>query len=964
MKLEPNAFDLLSTSVRCALKRMGLSDPTEPQKKAIPVIMNGENVLLIAPTGSGKTEAALLPVFSQFMTMPNKEGISILYITPLRALNRDLVKRIQSWAEILHFTVEVRHGDTESRVRRKQALNPPDMLIMTPEALQTVLPGRLMRRNLRGVRFVIIDEVHELAGTKRGVQLTVALERLYELTGKEFQRIGLSATVGNPEEIAAFVAGVNRLVKIINVSIPKGYEYHVEYPIPRDEDYNLAGKIGTSPEATARLRRILEIVNDRGSTLIFVNSRTNAEMLGYRLSNLSSDIAVHHGSLSKEERKAIEDQFRMGALKAIVCTSTLELGIDIGHINLVIQYLSPRKVSNLIQRVGRSGHKIDLASKGIIISAFTDDTLESIAAVRRASENLFEPVIIYENALDVLAHQIVGLVMDMGEISVDEALNIIRRAYPYRLLSKIKFLEVVKYLEVLKEVHLEENVLRRAERSRRYYYENISMIPDERLYPVIDVVSDRRIGDLGDEFMTLRARIGLNFICKGRVWRIVEIDDESGAVYVVPSEDPMAAVPGWDGEMIPVPLSLALDAGKIRAEILEELKREENVEKLTSKIAAKLSVEPNVVRSVVEEIGEHIKRGLPVPTDRCIVVEGFDRYIIIHACFGELVNRSLGCILDAILSDEELIVGWWNDSYRILMELTRKVKEPDLKRVLDVILGLSGEDVEKAFMEYLKARFPFTSNMKAIAERFGALPRGRTMSPKEIERLPGRFKGTPIYEEALKEALREKVDLESTKEMLEFIKSGSIQVKTLLSKEQPSPMAYHILSIYSDISEFMAPKHVLMSNIERMKKSVEARTVRLLCLSCLKWSDKMVIRNMPDKLLCKECSSSLITCLKDGQNLERIRQIVSKRFKGERLTEDESRELSQARRVADLVLSYGKQAVIALQVMGVGPETAYRILSKMHMNEEDFYMDLLKAKIQFLKTRQYWEDRRTLKFQV
>ncbi|MEM2939647.1 MAG: DEAD/DEAH box helicase, partial [Candidatus Bathyarchaeia archaeon] len=268
---------------------MGLSDPTEPQKKAIPVIMNGENVLLIAPTGSGKTEAALLPVFSQFMTMPNKEGISILYITPLRALNRDLVKRIQSWAEILHFTVEVRHGDTESRVRRKQALNPPDMLIMTPEALQTVLPGRLMRRNLRGVRFVIIDEVHELAGTKRGVQLTVALERLYELTGKEFQRIGLSATVGNPEEIAAFVAGVNRLVKIINVSIPKGYEYHVEYPIPRDEDYNLAGKIGTSPEATARLRRILEIVNDRGSTLIFVNSRTNAEMLGYRLSNLSSD---------------------------------------------------------------------------------------------------------------------------------------------------------------------------------------------------------------------------------------------------------------------------------------------------------------------------------------------------------------------------------------------------------------------------------------------------------------------------------------------------------------------------------------------------------------------------------------------------------------------------------------------------------------------------------------------------
>ena len=201
--------------------------------------------------------------------------------------------------------------------------------------------------------------------------------------------------------------------------------------------------------------------------------------------------------------------------------------------------------------------------------------------------------------------------------------------------------------------------------------------------------------------------------------------------------------------------------------------------------------------------------------------------------------------------------------------------------------------------------------------------------------------------------------MKSAKKILKAIRLGTIKVEIIFPREQPSPMAYHILSLYSDISELMAPKHVLISNVERMKKSIEMRRVRLLCRSCLKWSAEMIIKNMPDRPVCEECGSALITCLKDRWNLESLKQILNKRLNRKKLTEEEIKELSYARRIADLILSYGKQVVIALQVIGVGPETAYRILGKMHVNEEEFYMDLLRAKINFLRTRQYWKDKGT-----
>ncbi len=308
-----SVFELLAKPVRKGLKELGFSEPTLPQTLAFPPVLEGKNVLLIAPTGTGKTEAVLLPVFSRLVEQKNQEqkGIQVIYITPLRALNRDMFKRLTFWSEQLDITVEVRHGDTEMKIRRKQALRPPQMLVTTPETLQAILPGSQMRRHLSNVQCVIIDEVHDLAESKRGAQLAIALERVLEVTGKEFQRIGLSATVGNPEEVARFIAGTNRKISIVQAVLAKSYRYRVEYLTPTEKDFELAAKLETTPEASARIRRLIELIDSHKSTLVFVNSRTIAELLGHRFDQLNrTDIAVHHGSLSREERVMTEDAFK------------------------------------------------------------------------------------------------------------------------------------------------------------------------------------------------------------------------------------------------------------------------------------------------------------------------------------------------------------------------------------------------------------------------------------------------------------------------------------------------------------------------------------------------------------------------------------------------------------------------------------------------------------------------------
>jgi len=463
-------FELLSDELRRVVADLGFERETPVQTEAIPAILAGENVVIISPTGSGKTEAALLPVFEKIKAEDKVQGTKAIYVTPLRALNRDMLRRIEQWARRLELTVELRHGDTSQKDRRRQSLFPPDILITTPETLQVILIGSRLRSNLKNLKYVVIDEIHQLASDRRGSQLSFGLERLEKVVGKELQRIALSATVGNTEEIGRFLCGAGRKFRLVHTSnVKKDVQYIIEYPIPAKEDEIQARELFVSSQTVARLERVIDLIQGHERTLIFVNSRTVAEVLGSRLQMLGVRVGVHHGSLSRDERERSEQDFKDGKLKALVCTATLELGIDIGAVDLVIQYMSPRQVNSLIQRVGRSGHSVSRKSEGIILSVSPEDATESMSISNEALLGHLEPTLIYQSPLDVLAHQVAGLLMEYGEIEVSSVLDLAHASHSFHSLTRNDLTSVTKFMETMGYLTIAGEKLIRRRKCREYY---------------------------------------------------------------------------------------------------------------------------------------------------------------------------------------------------------------------------------------------------------------------------------------------------------------------------------------------------------------------------------------------------------------------------------------------------------------------------------------------------------------
>ncbi len=944
-------FDSLTEPVKRALQELGFKEPTPPQTHASSLIAEGLNVLICAPTGSGKTEAAIIPVFNSLIKEGTSGGISVLYITPMRALNRDMMLRLEFWASRLNLKIEVRHGDTPASQRRKQSTSPPNILITTPETLQAILPGERMSKHLRSLKCVIVDEVHNLVESKRGVQLCVGLERLRNLSG-EFQLIGLSATLGSPEEASRFLFGPNRAARIIRVDAPKKYEYVIDHPLLGEgEDVSSRGLLAP-PELAARLVAINDLIDAHDSVLIFVNSRTVAEMLGEKLCRMRTDVAVHHGSLPREERERVEESFKRGELKALVCTSTLELGIDIGAVDAVIQYMSPRQVTSLIQRVGRSGHSLTRKSDGVIVTVSADDILESSAVILLSQEGRLEPSRPYRNSLDVLAHQTVGYLMDLGAAKSSYIFEEVKKTHPYCNLDSEAFERTVKFLSGLNKIRVDGDMLRKTRSTAEYYFENLSMIPDETRYFVIDATTNQRVGILGDEFMLLKARIGLHFICKGHVWQIEKISDDR-KVYVTPVDDPLAAVPGWDGEMLPVPFELAQRTGSLRGTISQMLEIG-GIEDAVVQLGGILPAPPSARRKVVEEIKEQKEMSSSVPTDTQIVLEGFQKYLVVHSCFGEAVNRTLGYAFEEVLSWRGLVRNWWADGYRILLELTVDTAEYGLETLKKQLLLFSEGGFDEVFWKAVQRNFPFPGRVKTVAERFGALRRGKYVSHPNLCSLPTRFENTVVYEEALHEIERDLIDLERTREVIHAINSGQLEVATYQAEDKPSPIAYHILYRYLDVPELVAPDSLARTGIQRLKAALLSTVVDLLCFTCRETQRRVVIGELGIKPVCMRCGSTLLSPV--FWQTSAIEDLLRKKMNRIGLSKDEQSDLARARRAADLVLAYGRSAVVAQSVYGVGPQTASKILAKMHEDEESFYKDLLDAKLKFISTRQYWDD--------
>ncbi|HYT00032.1 MAG TPA: DEAD/DEAH box helicase [Thermoplasmata archaeon] len=921
------------------------------QAQAFAEIRAGSHLLVVAPTGSGKTEAALFPILES-LGSSEREGIRALYITPLRALNRNLIDRIQRLVASTSLTAAVRHGDTPTSDRRKQAANPPDILITTPETLQAILPGKLMQRHLKSVRFVIIDEVHQFAADRRGIQLAVGLQRLRRITERDFQRIGLSATIGHPEAIAALFGGEEPLETLL-ATLQKRYEYQVEWPRPIDKDFETARDFYITPEAAAGLSAIDDSLDESRSTLVFVNARPLAELLGSRLSMVRQDVAVHHGSLPREERERVEEGFKGGTIKGLVSTSTLELGIDIGTVDKVVQYNSPRQVTSLIQRVGRSGHKLDRTSRGLVLAVSSDDAIESLAAVQAAQQQDLEPLHIHRLALDVLAHQVVGSALDQGGTAPwADILSTIRSSEPFRELEDVQANRVAEFLAHLGNLRQEGDRIRVTPKGRRYYFENLSTIRDERRYPVLDLTTQRQVGILGEEFMIIKAREGLHFIVRGRPWKIERIGKD-GMVYVTPVSDPNAMIPGWDGEMLPVPFGLAQRVGRIRKEIDRSLEAS-GVAKTIEHFEKAWPINKTGAKRLVEEHANHRKSGAPIPTDDRIVVEAFDRFLIVHASFGEVVNVTLGDLIEELLARKHLVRFWWTDPYRILYELVADTRELDVDGLVDDLLRIDDETLEGGLQALLTDHLPLGYYMKAIAERFGAIRRGLTVGEGDLRSFEIRFANTPIYDEAVREALLLHADFGRVREIVQKIRSGQIEVVVHRSDETPTPLAYPILRRYVEAPELFSPEAEREEILERMRLHLSSEPVHLLCFECGHFHEEVRIGEMPDHPECVKCKSRLLTVL--GWAAWTVRDAYAKRMRKLDLTDEERKLLTRAKQVADLVAVYGKRAVYANSVYGVGPTTASKILAKMQDTEKEFLNDLFEAKLKYVTTRPYWNE--------
>lgn len=946
---------MLVKPVRRLIEQRGFSKPTEPQEKVIPKILEGKNVLLISPTATGKTEAAFLPILSLLLQQPKTPGIKVLYITPLRALNRDMLERLQWWCNNLDIKLAVRHGDTEQKERTRQSQCPPDILITTPETLQAILSGWLLRQHLQSLKWLVIDEVHELADSKRGSQLSLALERIRGLIGRDFQTIGLSATVGTPDKVAQFLVGNQRQVEIVRVSVAKMVHLQVIYPTPTEEDAQFAGKIYTHPEVAARLRIIRDYMSKRKSVLLFTNTRSISEVLASRFKvwDIDFPLSIHHGSLAKPSRIAAEAGLKRGDLKGLIATSSLELGIDVGHIDFVIQYMSPRQVSRLIQRVGRAGHTYGNLSEGLIIGMDSDDTLEALVIARRALNEQLEPITIPDKPYDVLTHQIAGLLLKNRRLTFQEILETCQKAAPFQNLTLQDVEKVIKYMHQrfprLAWASFEDQVVLKPQRTKalfEYYFDNLSMIPEEKQFLVIDQTADASIGVLDEAFMAEYGKPGTKFIIRGSPWQIIHATEDK--VYVRPVEDPTGSIPSWIGEEIPVPYEVAQEVAEVRGFVEKEIQQGCTLQEISRELAERYPADSENILHAIEETVEQVQNGYPVPTPKRIVIEDWNEFVIIHCNFGSLINRALAQLLGQVLSDKlgrGIVVQ--HDPYRIFVQTMGAMSASGLVEVLEEIKDLPETAIRNTLTLSTVKTGLFKRRVIQVARRFGALKKWADFSSVSLTKLISSFEGTPIYEEGLKEVFSKDLDADGLVMVLDRLRSGDARLQPIETGGNVTPVARVGIERVSMKTDLIPPQQMRMVLVESARARLLNETGNFVCTNCWDYMELIRLKDLPDKPKCPRCGSNKIGLLKVEE--EKAAGLLEK--KGEHLAKYEEKIQSYAKKTSELIERYGKAAAVALSARRVLASDVAAVLEKEPQMSERFFELVLEAERKALSKR-------------
>ncbi|MFL6372616.1 MAG: DEAD/DEAH box helicase [Nitrososphaera sp.] len=900
-------------------QKEGFSSLTTIQRKVLPIISRKINCILVAPTGSGKTEAAILPVFTMLARQNSGAGtIRAIYITPLRALNNDVLRRIIQYAQSEGLRVEIRHGDTTALARKKIVENPPDVLITTPESLGIILTNEKMLVALKGLQWAIVDEVHELVSNERGAHLSISLERLQAVSSQSITRIGLSATVGNLKQTAQFICGSDRHSAILVDPASRGYDIDVQFV---NGSLNNVGHFVTDYVRTNSIK---------GTVLLFTNTRDEAEYLGTILKNQSDiKVDVHHGSLSKEMREETEHTLRSGMAGIVVCTSSLELGLDIGSVDLVIHYGSPRQVSKLMQRIGRSRHNQRSFAKGLIVTNNPDDEIESLAIIRRMKKGSIEEQKIHESALDVIAHHLVGLAMQTRDpVNVDDAYEIVTQAYPFR---NISIFDIESCLDLLAGHNVikydrESHTYTRKIKAYKYYFENVSMIPYVLKFEVVDSISKRRIGTLDQQFVGDYGEKGNVFVLKGSQWRILSVDEARLVVNVEPLHGAAINIPYWVGEMIPVDFKTAEEVGVIRNQAA----------------SGKIKLSTPIMESTFKALKV-------VPDSKNIVVENYisRNMLVMHCTFGSKVNNTIASILSTILSSQiGYIVESRSDAYRIMFTSSARISQGRIESALSDVY-----DLEPILVAALTGTHNINWKVWMVAKRFGMISKEAVYDKKVARMIYDRYSKTPVSAESIRELVHDKYDISQTQQVLDGIKQGKITIHWLEVNEF-SDLAKPIIEHSAKMAGAM-PLSIEKGVIELVKERLEKTKHRLVCIRCGTWERVMETRDVPEEISCPHCRSRLVSATFWSD--DEMSKIIRNRLAGVKLTPEQNHKFERAWKVASLVNNFGKTALVVLSGHGIGADTAARIL-RNYVDDENVYRSIYEAEKQYVITRGFWSD--------
>lgn len=803
---------------------------TPPQRLSIPLIHEGKNVLICSPTGSGKTLSAFTSIINELFTISRTEAglensVYCIYISPLKSLANDIHKNLEEplkaisalYGDETLIRHAIRHGDTGTEERSSMLKHTPHILNTTPETLAILLNSPKFSEKLATVRWVIVDEIHSMADTKRGVFLSLCLERLEEITRRPFVRIGCSATVEPLDKIAEFLAGnvngVSRDVSIVDTRFVREYDLKLLCPVP-----NLI-EASSAEINTALYAMIHGLIQEHNNTLIFTNTRSGAERILYHLRKAypecytEENSGCHHGSLSKGGRIDIEDKLKSGKIKVVTSSTSLELGIDMPYLDLVIQVGSPKSVSALLQRVGRAGHSLGQVVKGRVIALDRDELIECAVMLKKAKDGFIDSIHVPENCLDVLTQHVFGMAVN-EPMDLDRVKAIIRRSYCYRNLSDDDFMSVITYLagglpgmeekSIYGKIWFDADthkIGKRGKLARMIYYTNIGTIPDEFSCDVITRGDQNWVGRLDEQYLE-KLQKGDVFVLGGKFY---EFQYRRGSkVYVDPSSS-RPTVPSWFSERLPLSFDLALHILDFKAQMAKRVGDRSTYTWLLKDYP----VDENTAASIYQIFDEQIKYSGPssISTRKRFVVEEhadrmhYRRYYYFQSNYGRQFNDGLSRILAYIISREKtsnVTLSVSDSGFFISVPLSKKL---DIAGYLQFLDETRAKDLLRLSLEesqLLKRMFRINATRSLMILRnykgHQKSARRQQVSADMMLSYAHKLDNFSVLEEAYREIIEDKLEIDHIQQVVNGIKDGSIEVE-VVEVESPSPMSFGVASL-------------------------------------------------------------------------------------------------------------------------------------------------------------------------